>query len=122
MGDYEDRRKQFSTLQIKVISTGITPISLNGDTLTLEANQNLNLPRNTALELEKEGKVKLFLDPLSDELKQTLSKEKMVGEYQLSIIDDFFYMRMDEFHQRLDRNEADQFNNLLLELFRMRSG
>ena len=56
------------------------------------------------------------------ELKQALSKEKMVGEYQLSTLDPHFYIKLKETLKELDRVVFDRTEAMMLELFRMRRG
>ncbi|MEX0862041.1 hypothetical protein [Nitrosopumilus sp.] len=56
------------------------------------------------------------------ELKQALSKEKMVGEYQISILDPHFYIKLKESMKILNRDDFDRVESMMLELFRMRRG
>ena len=56
------------------------------------------------------------------ELKQALSKEKMVGEYQLSTLDPHFYIKLKESMKELNRDDFDKVESMMLELFRMRRG
>ncbi|MDH3361827.1 MAG: DNA replication complex GINS family protein [Nitrosopumilus sp.] len=56
------------------------------------------------------------------ELKQALSKEKMVGEYQLSTLDPHFYIKLKESMKVLNRDDFDKVESMKLELFRMRRG
>ena len=56
------------------------------------------------------------------ELKQALSKEKMVGEYQLSTLEPHFYIKLKESMKELDRDDYDRVESMMLELFRMRRG
>ncbi|MDH5462931.1 MAG: DNA replication complex GINS family protein [Nitrosopumilus sp.] len=56
------------------------------------------------------------------ELKQALSKEKMVGEYQLSTLDHHFYIKLRESMKVLNRDDFDKVESMMLELFRMRRG
>ena len=56
------------------------------------------------------------------ELKQALSKEKMVGEYQVSTLDPHFYIKLKQFMKTLQKNDFDHVESMLLELFRMRRG
>ncbi|MFB5618871.1 MAG: hypothetical protein ACE5RE_04675 [Candidatus Nitrosomaritimum aestuariumsis] len=56
------------------------------------------------------------------ELKQALSKEKMVGEYQISTLDPHFYIKLKESMKELDRDDYDRVESMMLELFRMRRG
>jgi len=65
-----------------------------------------------------------FLDSpdMITELKQALSKEKMVGEYQISTLDPHFYIKLKESMKELDRDDFDRVESMMLELFRMRRG
>lgn len=56
------------------------------------------------------------------ELKQALSKEKMVGEYQISTLDTHFYIKLKESMKELNRDDFDKVESMMLELFRMRRG
>jgi DNA replication factor GINS len=56
------------------------------------------------------------------ELKQALSKEKMVGEYQISTLDPHFYIKLKESMKVLNRDDFDRVESMMLELFRMRRG
>jgi len=56
------------------------------------------------------------------ELKQALSKEKMVGEYQISSLDPHFYIKLKESMKDLTRDDFDHVESIMLELFRMRRG
>ena len=54
------------------------------------------------------------------ELKQALSKEKMVGEYQISTLDPHFYIKLRESMKELSHDDFDKVESMMLELFRMR--
>ena len=56
------------------------------------------------------------------ELKQALSKEKMIGEYQISTLDSHFYIKLKEAMRELKRDDFDKVESMMLELFRMRRG
>ena len=56
------------------------------------------------------------------ELKQALSKEKMVGEYQISSLEPHFYIKLKESMKDLNRDDFDHVESIMLELFRMRRG
>ncbi len=56
------------------------------------------------------------------ELKQALSKEKMVGEYQISTLEPHFYIKLKESLKELNQNDFDKVESIMLELFRMRRG
>ena len=56
------------------------------------------------------------------QLKQALSKEKMVGEYQISTLDPHFYIKLKESMNELNKDDFDKVESMMLELFRMRRG
>lgn len=56
------------------------------------------------------------------ELKHALSKEKMVGEYQISTLDPHFYIKLKESMKELRGDDFDKVESMMLELFRMRRG
>ena len=56
------------------------------------------------------------------ELKQALSKEKMVGEYLLSTLEPHFYIKLKQTMKELNRDDFNHVESILLELFRMRRG
>ena len=56
------------------------------------------------------------------QLKQALSKEKMVGEYQISTLDPHFYIKLKESMKELNRDDFNNVESKMLELFRMRRG
>ena len=56
------------------------------------------------------------------QLKQALSKEKMVGEYQISTLDPHFYIKLKESMKDLNSSDFDKVESMMLELFRMRRG
>jgi len=55
-------------------------------------------------------------------LKQALSKEKMVGEYQLSTLEPHFYIKLKISMKELSSNDFDKVESIMLELFRTRRG
>ena len=55
-------------------------------------------------------------------LKQALSKEKMVGEYQLSTLEPHFYIKLKASMKELGRDDFDKVESIMFELFRMRRG
>ena len=56
------------------------------------------------------------------ELKQALTKEKMIGEYQISTLDPHFYIKLRQSMKELERHDFDRIESMMLELFRMRRG
>jgi DNA replication factor GINS len=81
-----------------------------------------NMPQWIGQILNDSGVGTLDSPDMITELKQALSKEKMVGEYQLSTLEPHFYIKLKESIKKLDRNDFDQVESIFLELFRMRRG
>ncbi len=70
-----------------------------------------------------EGDIGTLQSPnMITELKQALSKEKMVGEYQISTLDPHFYIKLKESIKELNSVDFDKVEGMMLELFRMRRG
>jgi len=70
-----------------------------------------------------ENKVATLSSPdMITQLKQALSKEKMVGEYQISTLDPHFYIKLKESMKELNNDDFDKVESMMLELFRMRRG
>lgn len=82
----------------------------------------LNLPRWIGNILAKEGLAELDKPDMITELKQALSKEKMVGEFQLSTLDPHFYIKLKETMSDLNKHDYDYVESIFRELFRMRRG
>ena len=56
------------------------------------------------------------------ELKQALSKEKIVGQYEISTLDPHFYIQLKASMKTLGRDDFDRVESMMVELFRMRRG
>ncbi|MCY4491982.1 MAG: DNA replication complex GINS family protein [Thaumarchaeota archaeon] len=82
----------------------------------------MNLPRWVGQILEENGLGDLDSPDMITELKQALSKEKMIGEYQVSTLMPDFYIKLRASMKKLDRHDFDNVESVLLELFRMRRG
>ncbi len=82
----------------------------------------MNLPQWVGQILSENKIGELDSQDMITELKQALSKEKMVGEYQVSTLDSHFYIKLKQHMKTLQRDEFDHVESMLLELFRMRRG
>lgn len=82
----------------------------------------LNVPQWVGKVLADNNLAGLDSPDMITELKQALSKEKMVGEYQLSTLDSHFYIKLKEAMKDLDKDDYNHVESMLLELFRMRRG
>lgn len=82
----------------------------------------MNLPRWIGKILADNNLGELDSPDMITELKQALSKEKMVGEYQVSTLDPHFYIKLKQYMKDLQREDFNHVESMLLELFRMRRG
>lgn len=82
----------------------------------------LNIPQWVGKVLADNNLAGLDAPDMITELKQALSKEKMVGEYQLSTLDSHFYIKLKEVMKDLNKDDYDHVESMMLELFRMRRG
>ena len=92
--------------------------------IKIESKQGemMNLPRWVGQILEENGLGDLDGPDMLTELKQALSKEKMIGEYLLSTLEHDFYIKLKAFMKKLDKHDFDNVESILMELFRMRRG
>ncbi len=82
----------------------------------------INMPQWIGKILSENNLATLDSPDMITELKQALSKEKMVGEYQISTLDPHFYIKLKESMKELNRDDFDKVESMMLELFRMRRG
>ena len=82
----------------------------------------INMPQWIGKILADNNLATLDSPDMITELKQALSKEKMVGEYQISTLDPHFYIKLKESMKQLTRDDFDKVESIMLELFRMRRG
>ena len=92
--------------------------------IKIESKQGemVNLPRWVGQILEDNGLGELDNPDMVTELKQSLSKEKMIGEYQISTLAPDFYIKLKATMKKLDRYDFDNVESVMMELFRMRRG
>ena len=82
----------------------------------------INMPQWVGKILSEKNLASLDSPDMITELKQALSKEKMVGDYQISTLDPHFYIKLKESMNHLNRDDFDKVESIMLELFRMRRG
>jgi DNA replication factor GINS len=95
----------------------VTGIKIKGTT-----GEVINMPQWIGKILSDDKLTTLDSPDMITELKQALSKEKMVGEYQISTLDPHFYIKLKETIKELKRDDFDKVESMMLELFRMRRG
>jgi DNA replication factor GINS len=92
--------------------------------MKINGNQGeiLNLPQWIGKILSQNKLASVDAPDMITELKQALSKEKMVGEYQISTLNHHFYIKLKESMKDLNRDDFNHVESMMLELFRMRRG
>ncbi len=92
--------------------------------MKIEGNQGdtNNMPQWVGKILSEHNIGTLDSPDMITQLKQALSKEKMVGEYQISTLDPHFYIKLKESMTQLNKDDFDKVESMMLELFRMRRG
>ncbi|MCH7757298.1 MAG: DNA replication complex GINS family protein [Thaumarchaeota archaeon] len=99
------------------IKFNVAKVKVEGST-----GEVMNIPQWVGKILEDNKLGELDSTDMVTELKQALSKEKMVGEYQLSTLDSDFYIKLKQYMRTLQRDDFNHVESMLIELFRMRRG
>ena len=99
------------------VKLNVAKVNVEGKT-----GEIMNLPQWVGKILSENKIGELDSQDMITELKQALSKEKMVGEYQVSTLDPHFYIKLKQHMKTLQRDEFNHVESMLLELFRMRRG
>jgi DNA replication factor GINS len=92
--------------------------------ITVEGRQGeiINIPRWIADILHSAKHVEIKDEDMFSELKQSIVKEKVQGEFDLSTLDDYFYIKLKSYMKRLSENDYDKVESMLNTLLRKRQG
>lgn len=112
----------YSLKDAKVTLSQDIKFSVAGMKIEGSQSEILNLPQWIGRTLSDNNLGSLETPDMITELKQALSKEKMVGEYQLSTLDPHFYIKLKQSMKELERDDFNHVESIMLELFRMRRG
>ena len=82
----------------------------------------LNFPRWIATILEEEKHGKIQDTDMVVELKQAIVKENVQGEFELSTLDQHFYIKLKAYMKRLEESDYDKVESMLNSLVRKRHG
>jgi DNA replication factor GINS len=99
------------------IKFNVAKVKVEGST-----GEVMNIPKWVGKILVENKLGELDSTDMVTELKQALSKEKMVGEYQVSTLEPHFYIKLKQYMKTLQRDDFNQIESMLIELFRMRRG
>ena len=112
-----DGLKEIKTTLNRDIKLNVAGVKIEG-----AEGEVVNAPQWVGKILSDSNYVSLELPDMISELKQSLSKEKMIGEYNLSTLDQYFYIKLKAEMDTLDRYDFDRTESMMLELFRKRRG
>lgn len=80
----------------------------------------LNVQRWVAQTLESEGHATVEEADMVVELKQALVKENVQGDFEISTLEPYFYIRLESYTRNLEGQDADRVDSMLNTLVRKR--
>ena len=107
---------------VKVEFSRDLKIDISGITVEGKQGEIINIPRWIADILHADKHVEIKDDDMFSELKQSVVKEKVQGEFDLSTLDDYFYIKLKSYMKRLPENDYDKVESMLNTLLRKRQG
>ena len=97
-------------------------LKLNVSDLTIGGKQGeiLNIPRWIANVLESEKYVEIQDSEILTELKQAVMKEEVQSNFDLSVLEPYFYIKLKSYMQRMTEKDYDMTESMLNKLLRTR--
>lgn len=112
----------FALESVKVTLHDDVSINVSGIKIEGRGGEILNIPRWAAQILESKGHAKVEEKDMVVEMKQTLVKENVQGDFELSTLEPYFYIRLRSHMKRLSGRDADRVSSMLNTLVRKRQG
>lgn len=99
-------------------------LNLNVSGIHVEGKEGdvLNIPRWVAQILESNNHLTIEDIDMAVELKQSIVKENVQGDFGLSTLDPYFYIKLKTYMKKLDKNDYDKIESMLNTLVRKRRG
>jgi len=113
-------RAGYDLEDVKVTFTADVATSVSGTDVSGREGDVLNLPRWVARALEGAGHARVDEPSMEPELKQAISKENGLDDYQLATLDDRFYVRMQAHLERAPQQKREELGSMLNSLVRSR--
>ena len=113
---------KYNLQSIKVLFNTDLKIEISDIKIYGKYGDMLNIPQWIADILAFHKYVEIQDDDIADELKQSLVKENSQDEFNLSTLDDHFYIKVNSYLKRLQLQEHNILESLLKSLFRKRHG
>tara|TARA_B100000953_G_C17863770_1_gene372455 strand:+ start:71 stop:580 length:510 start_codon:yes stop_codon:yes gene_type:complete len=97
-------------------------LKLNVSDVTIDGKQGeiLNIPRWVANVLESEKYVEIQDSEILTELKQAVMKEEVQSNFDLSVLEPYFYIKLKSYMQRMSEKDYDMTESMLNKLLRTR--
>ena len=97
-------------------------LKLNVSDVTIDGKQGeiLNIPRWVANVLEPEKYVEIKDSEIVTELKQAVMKEEVQSNFDLSVLEPYFYIKLKSYMQRMTEKDYDIMQSMLNKLLRTR--
>ena len=97
-------------------------LKLNVSDLTNDGKQGeiLNIPGSVANVLESEKYVEIQDSEILTELKQAVMKEEVQSNFDLSVLEPYFYIKLKSYMQRMTEKDYDMMQSMLNKLLRTR--
>jgi len=97
-------------------------LKLNVSDVTIDGKQGeiLNIPRWIANVLESEKYVEIQDSEILTELKQAVMKEEVQSNFDLSVLEPYFYIKLKSYMQRMTEKDYDMMQSMLNKLLRTR--
>ena len=112
----------FNLEDVKITLDHDLKMDVAGIKIDAREGEIISIPRWAALILENEKHCTIQETNMIVELKQALGKENALNEYELSTLEDGFYIKLNAYIERLDKDEQKEAKDLLNTLFRTRHG
>ena len=94
--------------------------NVSGVTIDGKQGEILNIPRWVANVLEPEKYVEIKDSEILTELKQAVMKEEVQSNFDLSVLEPYFYIKLKSYMQRMTEKDYDIMQSMLNKLLRTR--
>lgn len=112
----------FELEDVKIAFTRDIKVSVSGIEIDAKDGEIMNLPRYVARVLEEQGHGQIQEPDMVVELKQSIVKENVQGEFELSTLDEHFYIKLKSYMKKLSESDFDKAESMLNSLVRKRHG
>ena len=102
---------------LKDVKVDVADIKIDG-----REGEILTIPRYAAEILENENQCQIQEKDMVVELKQAIVKENVQSEFELSTLEEYFYIRLKSYMKKLPESDYDKVQSMLNSLLRKRHG